>query len=168
VLASVDPPAAQLAMNATWHLPFRWVSDPGGEQLARPLEAWNAADHGGVFHPLVLLLAPDGRTLVEHRSRDFADRASDDDVLSALRELSLPPLDPPPPWDPGVAPQPTESAFRPDAFAAYFRGVRFSSLALAKRMRDDGDRAEVAQTESMAASFLQAWKERRAAAEATG
>jgi len=155
-------------MNETWHLSFRWASDPGGEQLGRPLEAWNAEEHGGVFHPLVLLLAPDGRTLVEHRSRDFADRASDDDVLQGLRDLSLPSLDPPPPWDPGITPQPTESAFRPAAFGPYFRGIRFSSIALKQRMRDDDDRADVAQTEQMAASFVQAWEERRQAAEGTG
>ena len=68
-------------MNRTWHLPFRWISDPDGGQLGRSLDAWNAAERGGLFHPLVLLVAPDGEVLVRHRSRDFADRRDDQDLL---------------------------------------------------------------------------------------
>ncbi len=162
VLASVDPPAAQLAMNRTWQLPFRWVSDPGGEALARPLDSWNADERGGLFHPLVLLVAPDGERLVEHRSRDFADRDDDSDVLAALDRLGLPPRDEPAPWDPGVEPQPTPNAFRPDAFGPYFRGIRFMSLALAGRMREPDDQEELRRTERMAASFLDARKHRQA------
>lgn len=126
---------------------------------------WNADERGGIFSPLVLLLAPDGRELLRHRSRDFADRGDDSDVLDALRGLGLPAVAVPPPWQPpGVAPQPTESAFRPEAFGPYFRGLRFGTRALAGRMRDPDDRAELETTSEMAASFRQAWKERRAAA----
>jgi hypothetical protein len=163
LLASVDPPAVQLAMNRTWDLPFRWVSDPDGTRLGQPLDAWNAGDHGGLFSPLVLLVAPDGRQLVRHRSRDFADRPDDDDVLSALRALALPALPPQEPWAPeGVEPQPSDVAFRPSSFGAYFRGIRFATKALAGRMRDEGDAEEVRRTERMAASFLAAHKERQA------
>ena len=165
VLASVDPPSAQLAMNETWHLPFRWLSDPGGERLAKPLDAWNPDEHGGLFHPLVLLLAPDGQVLVRHRSRDFADRADDSDVLAALRPLGLPAVPAPAGWQPpDVAAEPTPQAFRPEAFGAYFRGLRFGALALVHRMQDEADRAEVQGTTDMAASFLDAWKRRREAA----
>ena len=156
----MDPPAAQLAMNQTWHLPFRWVSDPDGA-LARSLDAWNPDERGGLFHPLVLLLAPDGRELVRHRSRDFADRSSNEDVLAALRALGLPSRPLPPAWDPGVAPQPTDAAFRVEAFGPYFRGIRFNTRALAGRMRDPDDAAEIRDTTAMAESFLDAWKERR-------
>ena len=165
VCASVDPPAAQLALDRTWHVPFPWTSDPDGERFARPLDAWNADERGGLFHPLVLLLDPDGRELVRHRSRDFADRADDRDVLDALAERGLPPRPEPEPWAPaGVEPEPTPSAFRPEAFGPYFRGIRFNTLALAGRMRDEADRAELRATTAMADSFLAAWKERRAAA----
>jgi hypothetical protein len=162
VLASVDPPAAQLAMNQTWHLPFRWLSDPDGE-VARGLDAWNPDERGGLFHPLVLLIAPDGRELVRHRSRDFADRTSDDDVLQALRELGLAARPEPSGWDPRVAPGPTAAAFRVEAFGPYFRGIQFNTRALAGRMRDPQDAAELRDTTAMAGSFLEAWKERRAA-----
>ncbi len=110
----------------------------------------------------MLLVAPDGRVVVEHRSRDFADRSSDDDVLDALRDLGLPPRPVPPPWSPDVTPQPTENAFRVEAFGPYFRGIRFAMHALAGRMRDERDTAELQQTQQMAASFLVAWAARRA------
>jgi hypothetical protein len=162
VLASVDPQAAQLAMNHTWHLPFRWVSDPDGTRLAKPLGAWNPDERGGLFHPLVLLVGPDGRELVRHRSRDFADRGDDEDVLEALRGLGLSPRKPVL-WQPrGIEPEPTGAAFRPEAFGPYFRGIRFNTTALARRMRDPHDAAELTATTRMADSFLEAWKHRRA------
>ena len=162
VLASTDPPEAQLAMNRTWHLPFRWVSDPGGERLAQHLDAWNAEERGGLFHPLVLLVAPDGRVPVRHRSRDFADRRDDQDVLDALAALDLPSRAAPAPWSPdGVEPQPTDKAFRPDAFGPYFRGLRFGTKALATRMRDEQDREELLDTSAMSVSFIDAWTRRR-------
>ena len=167
VLASVDPPEAQLAMDRTWHLPFRWVSDPDGSRWARPLDAWNAEERGGLFVPLVMVVAPDGGTVLEHRSRDFADRPDDDDVLQALRALSLPARTSTRTWEPPVEPRPTENAFRTEAFGPYFRGIRFNLKALGPRMRDDEDAAELARTGQMAQSFLDAWKERRAAAEAS-
>ena len=162
VLASTDPPAAQLAMDRTWHLPFRWVSDPDGERLAQPLAAWNAEERGGLFHPLVLLVAPDGQVPVRHRSRDFADRRDDSDVLTALASLHLPSRPVPAPWSPaGVEPRPTDKAFRPEAFGPYFRGLRFGSRALATRMRDASDERELLDTSSMCDSFLDAWARRR-------
>lgn len=164
MLASVDPPAAQLAMNRTWHLPFRWVSDPDGSRLAKPLDAWNPDEHGGLFHPLVLLVSPSGQVLVRHRSRDFADREDDTDVVSALRDLKLEAVAEPAPWEPrGVEAEPTSSAFRVEAFGPYFRGLRFGTSALAGRMRDDRDREELESTTRMAASFLDAWRHRRSA-----
>ena len=158
----MDLPAAQLAMNRTWHLPFRWVSDPDGQQLARPLGAWNAEERGGLFHPLVLLVGPDGSVPVRHRSRDFADRQDDLDVLQALAELGLPPRPVPAEWSPeGVVPQATDKAFRPEAFGPYFRGLRFGTRALAGRMRDEQDAAELRATSEMAGSFTDAWAQRR-------
>ena len=164
VLASVDPPAAQLAMDRTWHLPFRWLSDPDGSRLAEPLDAWNAEERGGLFHPLVLLIAPDGTRLVEHRSRDFADRDDDEDVLAALRELGLPSRPEPAPWQPDVTPEPTANAFRTEAYGPYFRGIRFASRALTGRMRDEQDADELRATQRMSESFLDAWKQRSAGA----
>ena len=149
-------------MNRTWDLPFRWVSDPDGTRLAQPLDAWNAEERGGLFHPLVLLVAPDRREVVRHRSRDFADRSDDGDVLEALKALRLPALPPVQPWSPdGVTPQPSDGAFRPTAYGPYFRGIRFATKALAGRMRDAEDVEELRATERMAAYFLEAQKARQ-------
>ena len=149
-------------MNRTWDLPFAWVSDPDGTQLAQPLDAWNAAERGGLFHPLVLLVAPDGREVVRHRSRDFADRSDDGDVLEALQALRLPALPPVEPWSPdGVQPEASDGAFRQAAFGAYFRGIRFAAKALGGRMRDADDAEELRRTERMATSFLEARKARQ-------
>ncbi len=148
-------------MNRTWHLPFNWISDADGQRLARPLDAWNAGERGGLLHPLILLLSPQGEVLVRHRSRDFADRADDSDVLDALAELDLPALPVPSPWQPTVLePKATPNAFPREAFGTYFRALRFGTYALAGRMRDEADLADVLATMHMAASFLEAWKER--------
>jgi len=149
-------------MNESWHLPFRWVSDPDGQRLAKPVRAWNPDERGGLFHPLVLLLAPAGGVLVRRRSRDFADRADDHDVLEALGALELADREVPAPWSPdGVDPQPTDKAFRPEAFGAYFRGLKLGTQALAARMQDEQDAAEVRATSEMAGSFLDACARRR-------
>ena len=56
VLASAEPAEVQLAFNHTWHVPFRWASDPDGELLARPLDAWD--DGASIFRPVVVGIAP--------------------------------------------------------------------------------------------------------------
>jgi hypothetical protein len=157
VLASVDPPEVQLAMNRTWHLPFRWVSDPDGTRLARPLGAWD--DDASIFRPLVLAVAPDGREVFRELSRDFTDRPDDEPVLAALEGLELPAL---PgaggPWTPeGVEPRPSERAFTPRSFIPYFRAIKMNTTALAGRMVDERDRREVQLETAMATSFLDAF-----------
>ncbi|SNS55129.1 hypothetical protein SAMN06893096_10546 [Geodermatophilus pulveris] len=161
MLASVDPPEVQLAMDETWHLPFRWVSDPDGTRLARPLAAWD--DDASIFRPVVLALAPDGREVFRELSRDFTDRPDDEPVLAALEGLGLPALPDPAPWRPeGVRPEPSERAFTPERFISYFRAIKMNTTALAGRMVDERDRHEVQQETAMATSFLDAFDAWRA------
>lgn len=156
VLASVDPPEVQLAFDRTWHVPYRWVSDPDGSRLARPLGAWD--DDASIFRPVVVAVAPDGREVFHELSRDFTDRIDDEPFLSALEGLGLPALPEPGPWTPeGVEPRPSKRAFTPGSFIPYFRAIRFNTMALADRMRDDRDREEVLTENRMAASFLEAF-----------
>ena len=162
VLASVDPPEVQLAQDRTWDLPFRWVSDPDGERLARPLGAWD--EQAGIFRPVIVAVAPDGREVFRELSRDFTDRPDDEAVLTAVEALGLPALDPAPgPWEPpGVEPRASERAFQPRSFIAYFRAIQFNTMALAEAMVDERDRAVVAGEQAMAESFLAAfdlWRE---------
>ncbi|TQN35685.1 hypothetical protein FHU33_4913 [Blastococcus colisei] len=161
VLASTDPPEVQLAMNRTWHLPFRWVSDPGGTELARPLGAWD--DDASIFRPVIVAVAPDGAEVFRELSRDFTDRPDDEPFLTALESLGLEPLAPAPPWAPeALEPRPSKRAFTPASFIPYFRAIKFNTGALSERMVDERDRAEVLTEKGMAESFLATFDEWRA------
>lgn len=165
VAVSVDSPGRNEAFRRRWHLPFPVVSDPSGEELLQPLDVWNGEERGGIGWPALILFAPDGREVLRMRSRDFADRPTDDDVFAAARQLDLPPVDPGP--APATA-EPVEdpAALRTEAFGPYFRGIRFATIALAGRLHDDRDVDETKAVSEMASSFLAAWKERRVIAEA--
>lgn len=160
---SVDSPGRNEALRRRWHLPFPIVSDPGGEDLLQPLDLWNPGERGGIGWPAVLVFAPDGREVHRMRSRDFADRPTDDDVFDAVRRLGLTPVDPGA-AEPVAEPEEHPDALRTEAFGPYFRGIRFGTIALSGRLRDEADVAEAVQMSEMAASFLAAWKLRRDAA----
>jgi hypothetical protein len=162
IAVSVDSPGRNEAFRRRWHLPFAIVSDPGGEQLLQPLDAWNPNERGGIGWPTLMLVAPDGVETYRMRSRDFADRPTDDDVLAAARSLGLPPIE----LGPAPAasePEEHDGALRVEAFGPYFRGVRFGGIALAGRVTNDADRNEATAMSTMAVSFLDALKQRRAA-----
>jgi hypothetical protein len=166
VAVSVDSPGRNEAFRRRWHLPFAIVSDPGGEQLLQPLDAWNPNERGGIGWPTLMLYSPDGGEAYRMRSRDFADRANDDDLFSAVRRLGLPPIE----LGPAPAaskPDEHDGALRTEAFGPYFRGIRFGTMALASRLTDDADRDEAMVMSAMASSFLDAWKQRRADTSAT-
>lgn len=159
VAVSVDPPGRNEAFRRRWHLPFRIVSDPGGDELLKPLDAWNPDERGGIGWPTLLLYAPDGKEVLRMRSRDFADRPTDDDVFAAARALGLAPIDPGPvPAD--AEPVEDPGALRVEAFGPYFRGIRFATIALAGRLHDERDVTETVALSEMSAGFLAAWKER--------
>jgi hypothetical protein len=107
---------------------------------------------------------PEGVEAHRIRSRDFADRPNDDDLLSAARRLGVPAIELPP-AAPSAEPEEHDGALRPEAFGPYFRGVRFGTIALAGRMTTDVDRDAVVAMSEMAASFIDAWKQRRATAQ---
>ncbi len=156
LLASVDPPEVQRAMAQTWHLPCGAISDLDGARVARPLEAWD--DKASIFRPFLLLLAPDGRRAFWELSRDFTDRPDDEPVLRAAEQLALPAISEARfSWPADVAAEPSKRAFQPRSFIPYFRAIRFNTMALATRMHDERDRAEVQQETVMAESFLESF-----------
>jgi hypothetical protein len=163
VAVSVDSPGRNEALRARWRLPFPIVSDPAGDELLQPLGVWNPDERGGIGWPAVIVFAPDGREVYRMRSRDFADRPDDDDLFTAIRALGLPPIELGP-ADPAASPEEDDAALRVDAFGPYFRGIRFGTIALAGRVTEGRDRDEVIAMSTMAASFLDAWKQRRATA----
>jgi hypothetical protein len=164
VAISVDSPGRNEALRQRWKLPFAVVSDPGGVEWLVPLDAWHGAERGGVAWPVVVLVAPDGHEVFRFRSRDFADRPGDDDLIDALTALELPPIALGP-ADATCEPVDDDAALRVDAFGPYFRGIRFGTMSLSGRLSDAGDRAEALAMSAMAISFLDAWKQRRSGAE---
>jgi hypothetical protein len=109
---------------------------------------------------------PHGEEVLRHRSRDFADRPSDDPLFAAARRLGLPAIS----LDPAPAlaePVEDDAAFRPDAYGACFRGNRFAARALAGRLTGAEDRVEAKAHETMAVGFLEAWSRRRKSVEET-
>jgi hypothetical protein len=98
------------------------------------------------------------------RSRDFADRPPDNvDLLGALESLGQPPLAPPAASEPAVERVEALGALRPETFGPMSRGIRFATLGLAGRLETEVDRVEARRMSAMAQTFLDAWKERRAA-----
>lgn len=156
---SVDAPGRNAALVRRWHLSFPIPSDPGGERFLRALGLWDQHDPRRIGIPAVIVLSPGGEEVWRHRSRDFADRPDDSDVMAALASLRLPAFDPPPePWQPDAEPEEHAAAFRTEAFGHYHRGVMFAMGAIAGRMRDPGDSAEAEALARQASSFLEAWK----------
>jgi len=162
VAVSVDPPERNAAMVRRWRLSFGIESDPGGARFLHPLDLWDAKDPRQIGIPAVIVLAPDGREVWRHRSRDFADRPDDADLFRAVESLALPRLDPPPAWRPAAGPEEHPGAFRTEAFGPYHRGVMFAMAAMAGRMREPADRPEAEALARQASSFLEAWKAVRA------
>jgi hypothetical protein len=161
VLASTDPPEVQLATNRTWHLPYRWVSDPDGSRLAKPLDAWD--EDASIFRPVVVVVAPDGTEVFRELSRDFTDRPDDEPILAAVEALGPRPgagsrtVGPP-----DIGPRPSKRAFKPASFIPYFRAIKFNT---ARAERADGRRARPRAAADRAAHgrvFLSAFDEWRA------
>ncbi len=148
-------------MNRTWHLPYRWVSDPDGARLAKPLGAWD--DDASIFRPVVVVVGPDGSEVFHELSRDFTDRTDDEPILSAVEALDLDPVPLPALWDPpDLEARPSKRAFKPSSFIPYFRAIKSNTGALSKRMVDERDREQLVAEQHMAESFLAAFDEWRA------
>ena len=158
----VDPPERNSAFAARWGLPFPIHHDPGGLMYLQPLELWKPNERGGIALPALVVLAPNGSLAYQFRSRDFADRPTDDDLLATLAALERAPIAAPPPWSSDAAPVEDPGALRTETFGPYFRGIRFGTIALSARMVDARDSDEARAMSAMAASFLDAWKTRRA------
>lgn len=163
VAVSVDSPGRNEAMRRRWHLPFPIVSDPDGERLLKPLELFSPEERDGIAWPATVVFAPDGTEVSRRRARDVADRGADESVAEVVSRLGLPSvtLGPAPA---AAEPEEDRSAFRADALGAYFRGMRSGTGALSARL-DGTNRDEARAVSTMAASFVEAWRERRDAVE---
>ncbi len=116
---------------------------------------------------MVALYHPDGHEVYRYRSRDFADRPPDDDLIDALTKLRLAPVTLGPAEAAGE-PVEEDVALPVDAFGPYFRGVHFGTRSLSGRLSDAADRGEAQAMSAMAARFIDAWKQRQSASDQRG
>ena len=156
---SVDDDVRQAGMSERWGMTHtRFVSDPGGDRILRPLGLFDPEERGGIALPGMIIVAPTGEEVYRYQGRDFADRTNDDDLWAALDALGGAPVDPPP-WVPDVTmPDDVRGYFRPTDFAAYFRGNMFGALAIQMRLGDDPARDVAAEHRRMSRANLEAWE----------
>ena len=147
-----DDPGQNAAMAAKLALPFAILSDPDGDGAIKPHGVWDETRN--IARPAVVVRAPDGREVFRYVGVDFMDRPVDDDVLAALDDLRLPPLDAVTAPQPHLEPAPGPRALPLRDLAVYMRGVRFAMQATAGRARDPWDRAEAERTSEMAERFM--------------
>jgi hypothetical protein len=137
----VDSPGQNAAMIAKLHLPFAMLSDPGGKDLLRQIDAYDPDERGGIGKPGVFVLAPGGREAFRQIGRDFADRITEDELLDQVAALGLP-ATVQPALTPGK-PEPGQKAFPVDWLFPYCRGARFAAKAMGMRhpqAKSDADR----------------------------
>ena len=168
IALSVDSPARSAALARRWKLPFKFVSDPGGERFLRDLDLWNGKERGGIAWPALVLVSASGEELTRVRSHDFADRTHDDDVLDHLRGRDLASVDPGP-WSAPAAPEEgseeLSGAFAVEMFKPLMNGNRFGAIALSQRLEHEPSREMAKKHARMAQSFVEAWSERSKSAQ---
>lgn len=126
-------------------LPFPLLSDPEGE-LAKRCGVWNEDE--GVAEPAIVVLDPSGRVRYAYTGgKDFSDRPTEDEVISALdeaREASG--LAAEEPEIRVTAEEAAEATVRPErppmpleSLKTYYTGAYFTSIALKKRVGHLGE-----------------------------
>lgn len=158
IAISTDDEVRQAGMFARWPTPHvRYVSDPDGERFLRPLELFDAETRGGIGLPAMLVLDPSGEVVYRYVGRDFADRTTDEAVLTALERLALDPIDPPDGGPVLDVPDDLSGYFRRDDLVPYFRGNRFAAVAIGGRVQDAESRAMAKEHRLMCDATLDAW-----------
>lgn len=150
----IDAPGQNAAIVATLALPFPVLSDPAGDGMIKSFGVWD--DNGSMSKPAIIVVSPDEREIFRYVGVDFMDRPHENDALTALDGLGLPPLDLPIATVPHLPPVPGPRALPLPDLAVYMRGVRFATQALAARARDPVDRDEAERTTKMAERFVAA------------
>lgn len=129
----VDSPDQHAAMVEKLNLPFPMLSDPDRSQAIIPYGLADERDPRMVARPALVAADSTGAEVYRFVARDYADRLPEDDVLRVLQARGLPPTTQAPPT-PG-SPRPGPRAMPVRAMIPYFRGGRFSVLALGLRHR---------------------------------
>ncbi len=159
---SVDSPEANAAMATRWKLPFKLLSDPGGENILRPLGIFDPDERDGIAVPTLYVISPQGEVLSEVGSRDFADRIHDEDVIGTVEAQDWPGIEAPA-WVPDVepTPEPVAGAVPVAAYIPYFKGNQFGAYAVRSRLDPETEknaRDELLAHMRMSASMVEAFE----------
>ncbi len=159
---SVDSPEASAAMAARWRLPFKLISDPGGDAILGELGIYNPDERDGIAIPTLYVISPSGEVISEVGSRDFADRVHDEDVIGAIEARGWSAIETPV-WVPEVEPasEPVAGAVPVSAYIPYFKGNQFGAYAVRSRLSPDTEktaRDELAAHMKMSASMVEAFE----------
>ena len=137
---SIDSPAQHAAMIDKLQLPFPLLSDPDRSQAIRPYGVADENDERNIGRPAVVIITPDGQEAYRVISRDFADRAVEDDVLAALSNLDLAPTtQAPPELGPAEA---GPNAMALENLLPYYRGATFAVKVMGSRFPEAQAEAE--------------------------
>jgi hypothetical protein len=159
IAISTDDDVRQAGMFARWPTPHvQYVSDQGGERYLGPLELFDPEERGGIGLPGLLVIAPDAEVVYRYVGRDFADRTTDEEALTALERLSLDPIEPPDGGPIGPVPDDLDRFFAPADLVPYFKGNRFAAVAIGGRLHDRESRAVAREHRLMCEATLAAWE----------
>jgi hypothetical protein len=160
IAVSTDDPERQAGMYARWPTPnVLYVADPGGARFLAPLDLFDPDERGGIGLPGMVVIAPDGGEAYRYVGRDFADRTTDEDVFAAVAALGLDAIEPPAGGPDASVSSDLDGYFAPTEFAAYFKGNRSASIAIARRSDDRAMRAIAREHRLMCEASLEAWSE---------
>ena len=137
---SIDSPAQHAAMIDKLQLPFPLLSDPDRSQAIRPYGVADENDERNIGRPAVVIITPDGQEAFRLVSRDFADRAVEEEVLAELHDLDLPPTtQKPPELGPAEA---GPNAMALESLLPYYRGATFAVKVMGSRFPEAQAEAE--------------------------
>lgn len=136
---SVDTPQQNSALIGALDLPFPILSDSDRSGAITPYDLADPDDPREIARPAVVLVTSGGDEAFRIASLDFADRPTEDEVVEAIRALSLPPTVQHRPTLGPAEPGPRAMPF--ELLNPYFRGARFAVVALSRRHPDLGEDA---------------------------
>jgi hypothetical protein len=135
---SVDGVGRNAAMVEKLALPFPLLSDPDGTRAIKPYGAWHEGKK--MARPAVVITTPSGGAALHQVGEDFADRPDEDELVKAIGELGLPPVQQAPPAR--GHPVPGENAVNPRSLRPYFSGAKMAVTALSGRVGEARQHAE--------------------------
>ena len=125
---SIDSPPQNAALIESLRLPFPILSDPDRTGAIGPYGLADEKDRRNIARPAAVVVTPDGEEALRILSRDYADRPTEDTVVSAVAALNLAATSQQPPALGSAEPGP--AAFDFEQMVPYFRGARFAANAI--------------------------------------